>query len=97
MVEIVVESVDQVKEPAPVSPCISTEYGVSRPTGVYVLAYSSLLLRSASCGTGDNPRFFTEELFAASEGISGYNILTGQSVLSYKPRALFGSFQIASV
>jgi hypothetical protein len=55
------------------------------------------LLLTASCEIGDNPRFFTEELFAVTEDISGDKILPEQSVIQLKPRALFSSKQIALV
>ena len=62
LVEMLVEIVRQVEDPAPRSRGILAECGVSRPTGAYLLAFSSSLLRAVSCGIGDSPRFFTGEI-----------------------------------
>jgi hypothetical protein len=79
-VEILIEIVGQVEEPAPGPRRILAACGVTWLTEANLLARTSSMSLAASCGTGNNPRFFTEALFAASVGMISYKILTRQSV-----------------
>ena len=96
-VEMVVEIVGQVEEPAPGPRRILAACGIPWLMEAYLLAPSSSMLLVASCGTGNNHRFFTGARFAVLEGISDYDNFPRQSVLRQKPRELIGSLQIALV
>ena len=94
---MLVEIAGKIDKPASTSRRDPVDCAVSQPTVVHLLACSSSMSLVASCGTGDNPRFFTVELFAGTYFISGYEFLTGHRVIYQTPRALIDSFQIALV